>query len=197
MTEVSVPEHLPEGATPLDHDESVGLIPIHVTTQKELNEWEQTNILAALDWAQSSRQEVLTEGFVRDLHRHMFDATWRWAGSYRTTEKNIGCDPAQIAVKIVDLLRDAQCWIRQSAYEPDEAAVRFSHRMVAIHPFANGNGRHSRLIADLLITRLGRTSFSWGQSNLSTEGEARNAYLRALRAADARDYAPLLQFARS
>lgn len=100
-------------------------------------------------------------------------------------------------MKVVDLLRDAQCWIEQSAYDPDEAAVRFSHRMVAIHPFANGNGRHSRLIADLLITRLSRASFSWGQSNLSTNGEARNAYLRALRAADARDYAPLLRFARS
>ncbi len=176
--------HAP-GATPLDPDEARGLIPRHIRTQAELNQWEQANVLEGSAWAvRSRRRDILSEGFVRELHKRMFGNTWRWAGSFRTTGKNIGVDSAQIAVKLRDLLEDARYWIEHQTYPVDEIAARFHHRLVVIHPFPNGNGRHARLMTDVLLKRNGATAFSWGSANLETAGDARDRYLAALRAAD-------------
>lgn len=186
------------GATPLDPDEAAGLIPGHITTQGELNEWEQTNILQGVRWAQRQKKgEVLDEPFLRELHRRMFDETWQWAGSFRRTDKNIGVDWRQIPVQLRNLLDDVKAQIKYGSYPVDEIALRFQHRLVWIHPFANGNGRHARLATDLLIARLGGATFSWGSQSLVEAGEQRKHYLAALRAADGGDYKPLLTFARS
>lgn len=186
------------GATPLDPDEAAGLIPRHITTQGELNEWEQTNILEGAQWAlKQKKRELLDEAFVRDLHRRMFSQTWKWAGNFRQTDKNIGVDWRQIPVHLRNLLDDAKAQIEFQSYPADALALRFHHRLVWIHAFANGNGRHARLMADLLIQRLGRPAFSWGGQSLVAANQKRNAYLDALRSADKRDYQPLLQFARS
>ncbi|WP_374566370.1 Fic family protein [Nitrosomonas sp.] len=75
--------------------------------------------------------------------------------------------------------------------------MRFSHRLVAIHPFPNGNGRVSRLIGDLLAQQLEQEPFTWGRANLVDAGETRARYIEALRAADNHDIRPLLLFARS
>jgi Fic-DOC domain mobile mystery protein B len=138
--------------------------------------------------------------FLRELHRQMFSSVWRWAGRYRKTEKNIGVDPTAIAVAVRDLVGDALVWVTAvdspSAWSPDEIAVRFHHRLVWIHPFPNGNGRHSRASADLLLTTLAVQPFTWGRSNLSEPNEVRDRYLASLRAADGGDFTPLLAFAR-
>lgn len=189
--------HTP-GATPLDPNEVDGLLPSHLRTQQELNEWEQANIGRALSWLASARKrDVLSEGFVRELHRRMFNDTWRWAGTFRSTERNIGVAPEQIAPKLHDLLDDARYWREQRTYAIDEAAARFHHRLVAIHCFANGNGRHARLLTDLLLQSEGAVPFSWGRGDLVHAGEARVRYLTALRAADAGNLSALLQFVRS
>ena len=189
--------HAP-GATPLDPDEARGLIPGHIRTQAELNQWEQANVLEGSTWALRSRErDFLSEAFVRELHRRMFGNTWRWAGTFRTTGKNIGVDSTQIVVKLRDLLHDARYWLEHRTYEVDEIAARFHHRLVAIHPFSNGNGRHARLMTDVLLKRRGAAAFAWGGANLETAGDARDRYLAALRAADAGDYAQLLAFVRS
>lgn len=186
------------GATPLDPDEAAGLLPSHIRTQQELNEWEQANIGRALAWlATMRRRGVLDESFVRRLHRRMFDSTWRWAGSFRTTERNIGVAPEQIAPRLHDLLADARYWLGHRTYPIDEVAARFHHRLVSIHCFANGNGRHARLITDLLLQEHGEAVFTWGRGDLVHAGAARDAYLTALRAADRRDYTKLLVFVRS
>jgi Fic-DOC domain mobile mystery protein B len=185
-------------ATPLDPDEAAGLLARHITTQAELNEWEQANILEGLRWAlKQGKRDLLDEAFVRLLHRRMFSKTWKWAGQFRQTDKNMGVDWQHVPVQLRNLLADAKAQIEFNAYPPDELALRFHHRLVWIHPFANGNGRHARLIADLLIERLGLPAFSWGGQALGSAGEKRRAYLEALRAADARDYQLLLKFARS
>lgn len=189
--------HAP-GATPLDPDEARGLIPGHIRTQAELNQWEQANVLEGSAWAVRTRErDVLSEHFVRELHRRLFGATWRWAGTFRTSGKNIGVDPAQIAVKLRELLEDARYWIEHGTYPLDGIAARFHHRLVVIHPFPNGNGRHARLMTDVLLRRNGATVFSWGGANLETAGDARDRYLAALRAADAGNYRPLQEFVRS
>lgn len=189
--------HAP-GATPLDPDEARGLIPGHIRTQAELNQWEQANVLEGSTWALRSRgRDFLSEGFVRELHRRMFGNTWRWAGTFRTTGKNIGVDSLQIGVKLRDLLNDANYWLEHRTYAVDEIAARFHHRLVAIHPFSNGNGRHARLMTDVLLKRQGAAAFTWGGANLESVGDARDRYLAALRAADAGDYAQLLAFVRS
>jgi Fic-DOC domain mobile mystery protein B len=187
----------PPGATPLDADEIASLIPNHITTQGELNEWEQLNILQGESWAARQRKEILNEAFVRQLHRQMFGETWRWAGDFRKSDKNIGADWLKISVELKKLVDDAHYQIEHASYPPDEIAVRFHHRLVAIHPFPNGNGRHARLMADLLVERLGQPRFTWGSRSLIDATDTRQRYITALQAADARNYAPLLAFARS
>jgi Fic-DOC domain mobile mystery protein B len=186
------------GATPLDPDEAAGLIPRHIATQGELNEWEQANILEGLQWARrQSKRELLDEAFLRDLHRRMFGKTWKWAGKFRQTGKNIGVDWLQIQVQLRQLLDDVKAQIEYGSYPPDAIALRFHHRLVWIHAFANGNGRHARLAADLMIQKLGEPTFTWGGQSLVEASENRQRYLSALRAADGGDYQPLLTFARS
>lgn len=187
----------PPGATPLDADELASLIPGHITTQGELNEWEQLNIAQGENWARKQRKEILNEGFLRQLHKQMFGETWKWAGEFRKTDKNIGVDWLQIGVELKKLLDDAHYQIEHASYPPDEIAARFHHRLVAIHPFPNGNGRHARLMADLLVERLGQPRFTWGSRSQADESETRQRYIAALQAADRRDIAPLLAFARS
>jgi len=187
----------PPGATPLDADELACLIPSHITTQGELNEWEQLNIEHGETWAQRQRKEILNEEFVRELHRHMFDETWNWAGKFRTSNKNIGVEWPQVGVRLHDLLEDVRYQIDNAVYSPDEIAVRFHHRLVAIHPFPNGNGRHARMMADLLIRKLGQPRFSWGKANLTDPSDMRKGYIAALQTADNGDIGQLLAFARS
>lgn len=185
------------GATPLDADELASLIPGHIITQGELNEWEQLNIVQGDTWARKQRKDILDEGFLRRLHQQMFGQTWRWAGTFRKSDKNIGVDWLRIGVELKNLLDDVRYQVEHSSLSPDEIAVRFHHRLVAIHPFPNGNGRHARLMADLLADRLGRPRFTWGSASLVDANETRQRYITALQAADARDMAPLLAFARS
>jgi Fic-DOC domain mobile mystery protein B len=187
----------PPGATPLDADELASLIPGHITTQGELNEWEQLNIAQGENWARKQRKEILNEGFVRQLHKQMFGETWKWAGEFRKSDKNIGVDWLTIGVELKKLLDDAHYQVEHATYPHDEIAVRFHHRLVAIHPFPNGNGRHARLMADLLVERLGQPRFTWGSRSLVDASEIRQRYIAALQAADARDIAPLLTIARS
>jgi len=188
----------PPGATPLDPDEAAGLIPSHIANHGQLNEWEMVNILEGERWAFGRRHKnLLANEFVCGLHKRMFGKTWRWAGKFRTTEKNIGIDPVRIQAALRDLCEDVKAQIEHQSYPLDEIAARFSHRLVAIHPFANGNGRLSRTVADLLLVQHGAPRFSWGAGNLVTDSEVRQRYLAALRAADAREYGPLLAFVRS
>jgi Fic-DOC domain mobile mystery protein B len=186
-----------DAATALSDDERQGLIPSYITLRGELNDAEQANIVEAEAWAFSRRRDVLAAGFLDKLHKRMFGRVWRWAGKHRRTEKNIGVDPYRIAEELRLLVDDTRYWTSHGTYEPDEIAARFHHRLVSIHPYPNGNGRHSRLATDLLLTSLGRGRFTWGSANLVDAGEARSRYIAALRAADARDFAPLMAFVRS
>jgi len=189
--------HAP-GATPLDPDEARGLIPGHIRTQAELNQWEQANVLEGSTWTLRSRgRDILSEDFVRELHRRLFGETWRWAGTFRTTGKNIGVDATPIAVQLRELLDNTRYWIEHQTFPLDEIAARFHHRLVVIHPFPNGNGRHARLMTDVLLRRNGAAAFSWGGANLEAAGDARDRYLTALRAADTGDYQPLMSVVRS
>lgn len=186
--------------TPLSPDEQDDLIP-NLATREELNEWERTNILIAYDWALDSRSlkrhDPLTEAYVRDLHQRMFDQSWKWAGKYRNSEKNIGAPPWQIRDGLGALLGDAHFWIERQTYTTDEIAIRFHHRLVLIHPFPNGNGRHARLMADILAKRQGEPVFTWGGTDIANAGDFRKRYIEALQAADNGEIRLLLEFARS
>lgn len=186
-----------DAATPLAPEERDGLIPSYITLRRELNEAEQANILEAGEWAFARRRDVLTEAFLKTLHKQMFGRVWRWAGAFRLTERNIGVAPYRISIDLRQLLDDCRHWVEHSTYPPDEIAARFHHRLVSIHPFPNGNGRHARMAADLLLTRLGQPRFTWGQANLVDPGVTQQAYVAALRAADGHDIQPLLEFVRS
>ena len=186
-----------DDATPLTPEERSGLIPSYIALRRELNEAEQSGILTADQWAFSRKREVLDEAFLQDLHRRMFGEVWKWAGSFRTTPRNIGVEAWSIAPDLRILLEDVRFWIQHQTYGPDQIAVRFHHRLVFIHPFPNGNGRLSRLAADLLAVQLGRERFTWGRENLTDAGDTRRRYIAALRAADDHDLTVLLAFVRS
>lgn len=185
----------PHGATPIEPDEAHALIPSHVTTQAELNEWEHANIVEGERWAFTRRRkDLLTDGFLRRLHHRLSGATWKWAGQWRTTEKNIGIAPERIPEAVRQLLLDVEVQLDAHSYPVREIAARLHHRLVRIHPFPNGNGRVARTYADLLLHSRGEERFRWGNDDLVDSGDARDRYVAALRAADARDYGPLLRF---
>jgi len=192
---------LPEGATPLDPDESEGLIPAHIVTRAELNEAEEANISRGFAWALRAirSRPVLHDGFVYELHRRMFGRVWEWAGRTRTTNKNIGIDKFGIRVAVRDLTADVSVWKEHHVHPDEEIAVRLHHRLVAIHPFPNGNGRHARMMADLFLLQQSTRPLPWGRGrgSLITTGELRSEYIAALRAADAGDIGPLIVFALS
>lgn len=188
----------PPGATPLGPAELAGLKQSWISTRAELNEAEQANILAGLAWAARARRpNFMTEAFIRSLHKAMFGEVWSWAGQFRTRETNIGVPPYQVPLALRELLDTMQYWLAARPFPPDEIAVHLHHRLVQIHPFPNGNGRHTRALADLLIEQLGRPVFTWGRNGLLHDGPVRAAYIAALRQADDHDIAPLLAFARS
>lgn len=188
----------PDDATPLEPEEREGLLQTWITYRRELNEAEQTNIAAGTAWAwRARRRDLLSEEFLRQLHKRLFGDVWAWAGEFRRTERNIGIEPVRIPVELRTAFDDARYWIEHETFPPDEIAVRLHHRLVAIHPFPNGNGRTTRLMGDLVAARLGQEPFTWGRQNLTDVSETRARYVAALRAADNHDIGPLLEFARS
>lgn len=190
-----------EGQTPLDEDEKDGLRIPSITTREELDEFEQLNIEKAIQWTfgkKISVEQLFSEKFIKDLHKRMYGEVWKWAGTFRTSEKNIGIKSYLIAIELKQLLDDAIFWKENSAYNPEELAIRFKHRLVSIHCFANGNGRHSRLMADLIIEKLYDSNFfSWGSANLVKATETRSNYIQSVRKADNNDIEPLIAFAKS
>lgn len=187
-----------DAATPLTPEEREALIPTYITLRSELNEAEQIGIADADRWAFARRRgDVLGDGFLRQLHKRMFVDVWKWAGEFRTTPRNIGVEAWEIRPQLRQLLDNVRYWVEHQTHAPDEIAVRFHHRLVWIHPFPNGNGRLSRLAADLLAVQSGQQRFTWGSGNLVAIAELRKRYVDVLRAAGGHDIGPLMAFARS
>ncbi len=189
------------GQTPLDETELEGLLIPTITTRGELDEFEQQNIEQALQRLVGRRltaEKILTEQFVMNLHKRMYGEVWSWAGSFRQTDKNLGIDKWQVPSALKILLDDTVYWINNKTMTPDEIAISFKHRIVSIHCFSNGNGRHSRLMADIIIEKVfGQKVYTWGAGNLVYQSQSRTEYLRAVRAADKGDIKPLIMFAKS
>lgn len=189
------------GQTPLDEDEKEGLRIKTISTREELDEFEQANIQQAIEWTLKTKftgKQILTEDFILLVHKKMFSEVWEWAGTKRKSNKNIGVDKYQITTELRNLLDDCNYWIDNKTFSPDEIAIRFSHRLVKIHVFPNGNGRHSRLIADIMISQVfNKPIFTWGKSDLSKSNNARNKYLAAIYSADKGEIHPLIDFSRT
>ncbi len=189
----------PEGATPLDLEESEALLLTHISTRAELDRWEQENIVEAIDWLDRTKPiEILNEHFLRKLHQFMFRHVWRWAGHFRHSDKNIGGPWYQISTSLRNLCDDTQYQITNQIQAPDEIAVRFHHRLVWIHAFPNGNGRHARLMTDTLLKNTFECEqFTWGSGDLRKSSDTRSIYINALRCADKGNYDRLRQFVRT
>jgi Fic-DOC domain mobile mystery protein B len=188
-----------DGQTPLDPDEAAGLLPDWIATRGDLNVAEEDNIREGLAWARRAlgRNAVLSQDFLRKLHKRMFGDVWAWAGKYRTSERNIGVAPHSIAVELKKLLDDAEAWETYGTYSIDERAARIHHRLTAIHPFPNGNGRCARIFVELYLEKLGHEPFTWGSESGHSREQQRQRYIHALREADKGDYGPLLGLVRS
>jgi Fic-DOC domain mobile mystery protein B len=191
----------PEDATPLGPGQRDGLLQTWITNRSDLNEAEQENIIKGVAWTRRRRGvqavDLLNDDYVRTLHKQMFGDVWKWAGIYRQNELNIGIEPHRIPAEMLAMLDNVLYWVEHGIYSPDEIAVRLHHRLTQIHAFPNGNGRHARMMADLLIERLGGEPFSWGGGSLADVGTLRAQYVAALNAADDHDIGPLMTFVRS
>ena len=205
-----------EVGTPLTPEEERDLIP-SISFRSQLNELERLNILSARLWAMKiaaktaartpSRApatdiatDIATDFFARELHRRMFCNVWRWAGKYRATPRNLGWEALRIAEGMRSLMDDFKTWVELKTYPGHEAVVRLHHRMVAIHPWPNGNGRHSRLMADVSLAAFfpEEKPHSWGgNADLVRADKIRENYIAAVRQADEGDIKPLLDFAKS
>jgi Fic-DOC domain mobile mystery protein B len=190
-----------DGQTPLNEEEKDGLQILSINTREELDEFEQLNIEKAIQWTFGKKikaEQLFSEKFIKDLHKRMYGEVWKWAGTFRTSEKNLGVKNYLIAIELKQLLDDAIFWKDNNTYNSEELAIRFKHRLVSIHCFANGNGRHSRLMADLIMEKLYNSKFfSWGNTSLVKANETRINYIRAVRKADNNDIEPLIAFAKS
>ena len=189
------------GQTPLEEEEKEGLLIKHITTKRELDEFEQQNIEKAIEWVITRKftiENVLNEGFILDLHKRMFGDVWSWAGKFRTSNKNIGVDKLLISTSLFQLNENCKYWIQNNTFMPDNIAIEYKHQIVKIHPFANGNGRHSRLMADIIIEKiLGGEIFTWGKVSLIQKSDNRTKYIDSIKVADKGDIKPLIEFARS
>ena len=190
-----------DAQTPLSEEEKDGLLIKTITTHGELDEHEQLNIEKAVAWTLKSRfnkDKVLTEKFIKELHKKMLGDVWAWAGEFRTSEKNIGVKWISINVYLKVLLDDTRYWIENNTFSDEEIAVRFKHRLVTIHCFPNGNGRHSRIMADILMEHVfGKKCFSWNNSNMVKPDQIRKNYINAIREGDNGNIQPLLDFAKN
>ena len=187
----------PDGATPLDPDELEGLKFSHIETRDELDQLEQQNIQEGYNWLARQRKykDFISEDFLKALHEKLFGSVWSWAGQFRSSEKSIGIDPIHIPVELRNLLDDVKFWIENNTYSREEFAARFHHRLVKVHPFPNGNGRHARIMTDVILEKvLGVAPVNWGATPLEKDSEHRQKYIQALRAADNNDYRQLLEF---
>ena len=189
------------GQTPLDEEEKESLKIKSITTQKELDEFEQLNIEKAVEWiihANLTPKRILTEKFIKDLHKKMYDDVWKWAGKFRKSDKNIGVHWTQIGIEIKNLLDDTKFWIENNTFSAEEISIRFKHRIVVIHCFPNGNGRHSRMMADIIMEFIfGKEIFSWHKSNMIKADNTRKKYIEALKKADNGNINPLIEFAKN
>ncbi|WP_282162093.1 mobile mystery protein B [Ulvibacterium marinum] len=189
------------GQTPIDEEEKEGLKIKSITTHGELDEFEQLNIEKAVEWtihANLKPEKILTEKFIKDLHKRMYGDVWKWAGEFRTSEKNIGIKWTQIGVELKKLLDNTTYWIENDTFSPEEIAIRFKYQIVSIHCFPNGNGRHSRMVADIMMESIfGKAVFTWHRSNMIKADKIRKAYIDALRKADKGNIKPLIEFAKN
>jgi len=190
-----------KGQTPLNEEEKEGLLIKTISLQKELDEFEQLNIEKAIEWTihtNLKQDRILSEKIIKDLHKKMFGDVWKWAGEFRKSEKNIGIKWPQIGIELKKIFDDTKYWIENETYPPKEIAIRFKHKIVQIHCFPNGNGRHSRMMADIIIESIfGKEIFTWNNSNMVKGDKSRKKYIIALKDADNGNIKSLLKFAAS
>lgn len=190
-----------DGQTPLSEEELDGMKISSITIREELDEFEQLNIEKAIQWTFGKKigyKDLFSEKFLKDLHKRMYGDVWKWAGSFRSSEKNLGIKSYLIPIQLKQFLDDAVFWYENKIYSPAELAIRFKHQLVSIHCFANGNGRHSRLLADLIMEKLYKEPFfTWGGSSLVKSDEKRKEYINAIKMADRQDLRQLVLFAKS
>ncbi len=189
----------PKGSTPLDPNEIDGLIPDYITTQGELNSLEKDNISKAIKWAEGrTHKNLLESNFIFNLHKRMLSDVWRWAGTQRTSDKSIGIDWRHILTQMKLLLDDTKYWIANDTYPWKEIAARFHHRLVQIHAFPNGNGRHARLMTEIILQQYNQPAPNWGihkpTDTIDVEGKIRDEYIGSLQEADSKQFGRLIKF---
>ena len=185
-----------DDATPLDDISGLKLPSSRVYTLKEVYEAEANNIaLATLKYLSappSKKIAPFTYEWLQQLHYEMFGNVWEWAGKFRSCELSIGIKAYQVPTALKELADDIAFWDKHKTYDIYEVAARLHHRAVQIHPFQNGNGRWSRMLANIYLRQNGSMPVKWQENLLSKENTKRDEYIQALKNADSGNYAKLI-----
>ncbi|MCF6245580.1 MAG: mobile mystery protein B [Sulfurovum sp.] len=126
------------------------------------------------------------------LHQEMFGDVWEWAGKLRQVELSIGVKAYMVSTQMQKLVDDLAYWEEHKSFDVIETASRIHHRAVQIHPFLNGNGRWSRMLANIYLKQNGLQPTKWNEDLLSKTNLHRDDYIKALKKADSGDYSDLI-----
>ena len=131
--------------------------------------------------------------FFVDLHKELFGDVWDWAGEIRKVKLNFGVKPYLVSTEIKILVDDLNFWHTHKTFNTVEIATRLHHKAVVIHPFLNGNGRWSRMLANIYLKQNGLEPTRWNENLLAQENIHRSDYISALKKADNDDYSDLIK----
>ena len=186
-----------DDATPLTDISGLKLPNNKVYSLKEIYIYEANNIaLATLKYLAAPPSKELASfsyEWMQKLHCDMFDNVWDWAGKFRKVELSIGIKAYLVPISLKDLVDDIEFWKKNKTFDMYETATRIHHRAVQIHPFQNGNGRWSRMLANIYLRQNGSMPVKWQEDLLSSENPKRNEYIKALKMADNGDYKALIE----
>ena len=186
-----------KGATYTDDISGLILDTSKQYTLKEIYKFEANNTRKAtlkylLDKPTKKIAPFTYEWFLQ-LHVEMFGDLWDWAGKVRTVELSIGIKAYMVAMELKKLVDDLEYWDKNKTFDIVEIASKLHHRAVQIHPFKNGNGRGSRMLANIYLKQNELEPTKWNEDLLSKDNLHRDDYISALKLADNGDYSVLIK----
>lgn len=186
-----------DDATPLDDTSGLKLPSNKIYSLKEIYVAEANNIALAtikyLSAPPSKKTAPFSYEWLSSLHEEMFGNVWDWAGKFRQVELSIGIKAYQVPTALKELADDISYWDKNKTFDIYETATRIHHRAVQIHPYKNGNGRWSRMLANIYLRQNGSMPVKWQEDLLSKENLKRDEYIKALKEADNSDFFNLIE----
>ncbi|WP_027477803.1 Fic/DOC family protein [Curvibacter gracilis] len=137
---------------------------------------------------------ALSVADIKHWHRRWLGNVYEWAGQERSVNMGKGGFNFAAAAQIPRLLAGFEAEVLQRwtpcdhlSHEGLVEAIAVSHvELILIHPFREGNGRLSRLLADVMAVQAGRNPLDYSSWESHKAG-----YIAAIHAGVAMNYEPM------